>query len=294
MNTLVFGGTGKVGSVAVRHLAEKGFQVKVFSHSPEKLVSLPNNVQSVIGDLDQKQTILSAMDAIDTIILILGVHPSEEERGLAIIDAAKKANVKRIVSLSLVHSPGTEHVAFYRSKLAIEGAFKNSDMHWSIIRSSSFFQSDALLKNDIVDKGIFSAPIGSLGVNRIDTRDVGYAMAEAVIMPSSESQEFRIFGPEPLTGDSIASIYTHLLGREIRYGGDDLEEWAEFKKDGFVPWSLTALRTMYGCVQKNGMKPEPGETKSHLLPDKMITFETFASELTNSWNSSTGNKKVTV
>lgn len=52
MNTLVFGGTGKVGSVAVRHLAEKGFQVKVFSHSPEKLESLPNNVESVIGDLD--------------------------------------------------------------------------------------------------------------------------------------------------------------------------------------------------------------------------------------------------
>ena len=284
MAILVFGGTGKVGSVAVRHLAKKDFKIKVFSHSPDKLNTLPENIEPVIGDLDQQDTIAPAFNDVDTMILILGVHPAEEERGLAIIDAAKKANVKRIASLSLVHSPGTERVAFYRSKLSIEAAFKNSDMHWSIIRSSSFFQSDALLKNDILDKGIFSAPIGSLGVSRIDTRDVGYAMAEVVAKPAPESQEFRIFGPESLTGESIARTYTRLLGREIRYGGDDLEAWAEFKKDGFVPWSLTALRTMYGCVQKNGMKPEPGETKSHLLPDQMITFEAFASELTKNWN----------
>jgi len=108
-------------------------------------------------------------------------------------------------------------------------------------------------------------------------------MAEAISNPSSQTQEFRIFGPEALTGDSIAQIYTRLLGKEIRYGGDDLEKWAKFKEGAFVPWSLNALRTMYGCVQKHGMKPEAGESKSNLLPNEMITFETFATEMVNSW-----------
>ena len=113
-------------------------------------------------------------------ILILAVNPNEQARGLAAVEAAKTAGVKRMVFLSLVHGPGTEKVPLYQSKLAIESAFKQSGMEWAVVRSSSFFQSDAGLKADILDKGIFSTPIGSVGINRIDTRDVGYAVAETM------------------------------------------------------------------------------------------------------------------
>lgn len=283
MVTLVIGGTGKVGSVAVRHLVKKGRIVRVFTHSPEKAAALPEGVEACIGDLDQPETIPPAFDGVDEMVLILAVNPKEEDRGLAAVEAAKAASVKRLVFISLVHGPGTEEVPFYRSKKVIEAAFMQSDMEWAVIRSSSFFQSDAGLKSDIVDKGIFSAPIGSTGVCRIDTRDVGYAVAEALTKEPFETGEFRIFGPEALTGESIAGIYTKLLGKPIRYGGDDLEKWTEFKKGGFPEWSLNALRPMYAYTQKCGMKPEPGEQKSDLLPEKLIAFEEFATELTKNW-----------
>lgn len=283
MVTLVFGGTGKVGSVAVEHLVNKGRTVRVFTHTPDKLATLPPGTQAAIGDLDNPETIPPAFDGVDEMILILAVNPNEQARGLAVVEAAKAASVKRMVFLSLVHGPGTEKVPFYQSKLAIEAAFKQSDMEWAIVRSSSFFQSDVGLKSDIVDKGVFSAPIGSKGVNRIDTRDVGYAVAEALTSQPFESGEFRVFGPEPLTGDSIADIYTKILGKPVRYGGDDLEAWAEFKGDAFPPWSLNALRHMYGAIQKTGMRPEDGEEKCSLLPPKLITFETFARELVSTW-----------
>ena len=283
MSVLVFGGTGKVGSVAVKHLINDGLKVKIFSHSPDKFNKISKQVEIIEGDLDNPNTIPPALVDIEDMILILGVHADEQERGLSVINAAKNSNIKRIIYLSLVHDPGTERVPFYKSKLVIENEFKNSHMNWSIIRSSSFFQSDALLKNDIVDKGIFSAPIGSQGVYRIDTRDVGYAMAKATINKFNENQEFRLFGDDSLTGEGIADIYSRLLDKNIIYGGDDLDKWASFKKDGFPPWSLNSLRIMYGCVQKNGMKPFPGEKKCHLLPEKLISFETFATELVSSW-----------
>lgn len=283
MVTLVFGGTGKVGSVAVKHLVDKGRTVRVFTHSPDKLSALPSNVEAAQGDLDNPDTIPSAFADVDEMILILAVNPNEQARGLAVVEAAKAAGVKRMVFLSLVHGPGTEKVPFYQSKLAIEAAFKESSMEWAVIRSSSFFQSDAGLKSDILDKGVFSAPIGSKGLNRIDTRDVGYAMAEAITRDPFETGEFRVFGPDPLTGESISAIYTKLLGKPIRYGGDDLEKWAAFKGDAFPPWSLNALRHMYAATQQTGMKPEDGEQKCSLLPDKLITFETFARELVGTW-----------
>jgi uncharacterized protein YbjT (DUF2867 family) len=284
MVTLVFGGTGKVGSVAVRHLVEKGRNVRVFTHAPEKLATLPSSVEAAVGDLDNPETIPPAFEGVDEMILILMVNPNEQARGLAVVEAAKAAGVKRMVFVSLVHGPGTEKVPFYQSKLAIEAAFKQSDMEWAVVRSSSFFQSDAGLKADIWDKGIFSAPIGSLGVNRIDTRDVGYAVAKAMTIEPFETGEFRVFGPDALTGDSIAEIYTKLLGKPVRYGGNDLEKWAAFKGDSFPPWSLNALRNMYAAVQQSGMKPEEGEQKSSLLPEKLITFEAFAEQLVKGWN----------
>ena len=283
MSVLVFGGTGKVGSVAVRHLIEKNLKVRVFSHSPDKFNKISKQVEIIEGDLDNPNTIPPALVDIEDMILILGVHADEQERGLSVINAAKNSNIKRIIYLSLVHDPGTERVPFYKSKLVIENEFKNSHMNWSIVRSSSFFQSDALLKKDILYKGIFSAPIGSEGVYRIDTRDVGYAMAQATINKFNDNHEYRLFGDDPLTGKGIAEIYSRLLDKKIMYGGDDLDKWASFKKDGFPPWSLNSLRIMYGCVQKNGMKPYPAEKKCHLLPEKLISFEAFASELVNSW-----------
>lgn len=279
MVTLVFGGTGKVGSVAVKHLVDKGRTVRVFTHSPDKLSALPSNVEAAQGDLDNPDTIPSAFADVDEMILILAVNPNEQARGLAVVEAAKAAGVKRMVFLSLVHGPGTEKVPFYQSKLAIEAAFKESSMEWAVIRSSSFFQSDAGLKSEIFNKGVFSAPIGSMGVNRIDTRDVGYAVAEAMTKEPFETGEFRVFGPDSLTGESSAATYAKLLGKPVRYGGDDLDEWAAFKEGAFPPWSLNALRHMYGAVQKTGMKPEDGEQKSSLLPEKLISFERFAREL---------------
>ena len=117
MSVLVFGGTGKVGSVAVRHLIEKNLKVRVFSHSPDKFNKISKQVEIIEGDLDNPNTIPPALVDIEDMILILGVHADEQERGLSVINAAKNSNIKRIIYLSFVHDPGTERVPFYKSKL---------------------------------------------------------------------------------------------------------------------------------------------------------------------------------
>lgn len=281
MQVLVFGGTGKTGGPAVKRLIEKGHMVRVFTRSPEKAAAL--GATAVAGDLDKPETLAGAFANIDAVLMVLMVNPAEQARGLAIVAAAKAAGVKRIGLLSLVHGEGTDAVPFYASKKVIEAAMRASGMEWTVVRSAGFFQTDGGLKADIVDKGLFSPPLGSCGINRIDTRDVGYALAEALTRTPFVSGEHRIFGPETLTGEICAATYAKLLGRPVRYIGDDLDAWAAFKKDGFPPWSLNALRHMYAATQKIGMKPEPGEPKSEILPPRQIRFEEFARDLVAGW-----------
>ncbi len=116
---------------------------------------------------------------------------------------------------------------------------------------------------------------------RIDTRDVGYAMAEAIL--TQAEGEFRVFGPEVLSGDKVAAIYTEVLGKPVTYLGNDLERWAAFKKDAFPPWSLNALRAMYAYSQRVGMVPDKGEAQCRLMPAKPRTFAAFAREMKAAW-----------
>jgi uncharacterized protein YbjT (DUF2867 family) len=281
MFTLVFGGTGKVGSVAVRRLVEKGRRVRVFSRSPEKVAAVSAKAEAFTGDLDNAANLAEAFKNVDQVVLILGVHPNEQARGLPIVAAAKAAGAKKIVFLSLVQGPWSDSIPFYKSKLPIEAAIKQSGMGWAIVRSASYFQTDAALKADLVDKGLFTAPIGLKGVNRIDTRDVGYAMAEAVT--GDAAGEIHIFGPETLTGESVAAIYAKLLGKPIAYAGSDIATWGEMKKEAFNPWQINALGNMYSYIQREGMIPAPGEPKPKILPEQQIRFEAYAAELVKSW-----------
>ena len=281
MITLVFGGTGKVGAVAVKRLVENGRPVRVYTRTPAKLAAIAAKAEPYVGDLDSPGDLAPAFAGVDTVVLITGVHADEQTRGLQVVAAAKRAGVRKIDFLSLVQGPWSDSVPFYKSKLAIEAAIWASGMKWAVIRSAGFMQTDAGLKTDILDKGLFTAPIGDVGLYRIDTRDVGYAMAESVLMDAFG--EFRVFGPERLTGDRVAEIYTRVLGKPVKYAGNDLERWAEMKKEAFPPWSLNALRNMYAYSQLIGMKPEPGEAQCRLLPRELRTLESFAAELKAAW-----------
>lgn len=287
MKTLVIGGTGKVGRLVVAGLLKQGIDVRVVSHSPDKLKELPAGVEGYRADLDVPDTLPGAFEGIDSLFFLNTVGPSETDEGLAAVSAAKAAKVRKIVYMSVAMPEGLSIIPHFRSKLPVEKAVKESKIAWTILRPNNFFQNDLWLKSPIMESSVYPQPLGKKGLNRVDVRDIADCAVNALTKSGYEGTTYELHGPDTLTGEGIAKIYTKHLGREVRYSGDDIEAWAEKLKGVMPEFLLADMRIMYQFFQDHGMIAEPEELEKTqtLLGSKPRTFDDFVSEITAEWRS---------
>lgn len=287
MKTLVIGGTGTVGNMVVAGLLKEGVKVRVMSHSPEKLKRLPIGVEGYKADLDDPDTLPAAFEGIDSLFLLNTVGLSESDEGLAAVSAAKAAKVRKIVYLSVFMPEGSEKIPHFRSKLPVEKAIKESKIAYTILRPNNFFQNDLGLRSAIMQYSVYPQPIGGKGLNRVDVRDIADCAVNALMRSGYENQTYDINGPDTLTGQGTARIYTKHLGREVRYSGDDLNAWGEKVKNMMPEFMIPEMRIMYEFFQANGMitSKEDLEKTQKLLGKKPRTFDDFVEETTVEWKS---------
>jgi len=287
MKTLVVGGTGMVGSAVVADLLKQGVIVRVMSHSPEKLKKLPVGVEGFRADLDDPDTLPAAFDGIDSVFLLNAVGLNETDEGLLAVSAAKAAKVNKIVYMSVFMPTGSEKIPHFRSKIPVERAIKESGIAYTILRPNNFFQNDLGLKSAIMQYSVYPQPIGGKGVNRVDVRDIADCAINALMKSGHEGQTYEVHGPDILTGEGIARIYSKHLGREVRYSGDDLNAWGEKVKNMMPEFMVPEMRIMYEFFQANGMIATKDELEKmqKLLGKKPRIFDEFVKEITVEWRS---------
>jgi uncharacterized protein YbjT (DUF2867 family) len=287
MKTLVIGGTGMVGSMVVTGLPKQGATVRVMSHSSDKLKKLPAGVEGFRADLDDPDTLPAAFDGIDSVFLLNAVGLNETDEGLLAVSAAKAAKVNKIVYLSVFMPEGSEKIPHFRSKLPVEKAIKESKIAYTILRPNNFFQNDLWLKDAIMQYSVYPQPIGGKGLNRVDVRDIADCAVNALMKSGHEGQTYEVHGPDILTGEGIAKIYTKHLGREVRYSGNDLDAWGEKVKNMMPEFMIPEMRIMYAFFQANGMiaSKDDLEKTQKLLGHKPRTFDDFVKEITVEWRS---------
>lgn len=287
MKTLVIGGTGMVGSMVSAGLLKQGATVRVLSHSPEKLKKLPAGVEGFRADLDDPDTLPAAFDGIDSVFLLNADGLNETDEGLLAVSAAKAAKVKKIVYMSVFMPEGSEKIPHFRSKLPVEKAVKESGLAYTILRPNNFFQNDLGLKSAIMQYSVYPQPIGGKGLNQVDVRDIADCAVNALMNSGHEGRTYEVHGPDTLTGEGIAGIYTKHLGREVRYSGNDLDAWGEKVKNMMPEFMVPEMRIMYEFFQANGMiatKDELEKTQK-LLGHKPRTFDDFVKETAMEWKS---------
>jgi uncharacterized protein YbjT (DUF2867 family) len=280
MKILVTGGTGTVGSKVIDQLLQRGARVRALIRK-EDGVKPPTEVETSVGDLLDPVSVQRALQGVDKLYLLNAVVPDELTQGLIAFDLAKQAKLKQIVYHSVFKAQAFKDVPHFASKLAIENALHEFDLPFTIIRPNYFYQNDAALSDTIAKTGVYPVPLGSTGISAVDVRDIAEAAAIALTGNGHLGKTYNLVGPDILSGDKVASIWSEVLGKRIRYGGHDMDAFEQERRKRSASWSAFDLRMMFQGYLERGFTAEDGDVEmlTELIGHPPRRYEDFAKEV---------------
>ncbi len=190
---IVFGGTGHYGLPIVKKLVEKGESVKVLSRNAHHAKSkLGNKVEIIEGDVTRKETIIESLKNVKALVICLSaakrklirkIKAIEYDAVLMIMDEAKKANINRLVYLSVyeLRKEVLKKLGIYdfgKLRIELESHISNSDFNWTILGNAPSFELFFTLwqNNKVAVPGG-----GEKAIPAISPCDVGEIAAQTVV-----------------------------------------------------------------------------------------------------------------
>jgi uncharacterized protein YbjT (DUF2867 family) len=240
-----------------------------------------------VGDLTHPASLSAAFAGVDGVFLLTAMGPTETQEGLAAVEAARQSRARRIVYMSVHRIEQGAHIPHFAAKIPIEQAVRSSGLAWTLIRPNNFYQVDDWFREPLTTFGVYPLPIGTVGLNRVDVRDIARAAVRSLLDPGHEGKTYTLAGPAALTGPAVAEIWSRHLGRTVRYGGDDLDAWAAQARRAMPEKLVRDLCIMWDFVQKGRLKATEGELEElrALLGREPRRFEDYAAETARNWRS---------
>lgn len=284
MSILVIGATGTIGSLVTQGLTEAGAEVKALVRQTGKR-DFPAGVSEVVGDLTDVASMRQALASVRTLFLLNAVTPDEVTQALITLNLAQEAGIEGIVYLSVIHADTFTNVPHFTGKYTVERMLESLDLPVTILRPAYFMQNELMVRQTIQDYGVYPMPIGSQGVAMIDARDIAdVAVAELLRRDRADSAQERVtlelVGPQVLTGESVAKIWSTTLGRDVAYGGDDVAAF-EAQLATYGPgWLAYDMRLMMAGIQRFGMQAGAAavERIEGLIGHPLRRYEDFVRE----------------
>jgi uncharacterized protein YbjT (DUF2867 family) len=263
MTILVIGATGRVGRHVVDQLVTRGAFVRVFTRDPAK-ASFPATVEVMQGDLLDIDALRAAFAGIRTLFLLNAVTGDEFTQAIIALNVAREAGIDRVVYLSVFGADQAVNVPHFAVKSGAERMLAAMNFGATILRPTYFIDNEVMVKDVIVQHGVYPMPIGSKGVAMVDARDIAEVAAIELIRRETAhdklpSETINLVGPDTLTGVDVAGIWSDVLGRPVVYGGDDPTGF-ESNMATFMPrWMAYEMRIMAERYVSDGMIPENGD-----------------------------------
>jgi uncharacterized protein YbjT (DUF2867 family) len=285
MHILVTGGTGTVGSQVVRELAARKAKVTVLSRDANRTSTHPVSVKIVEGNLGSPATVGSIFDKVDAVFLLNAMGQTESSEALMALCGMRLAGVKRVVYLSVQDADKAAWLPHFGSKVGTEEALRRSGIPFTILRPNNFFQNDYYYRDALLGANVYPQPIGDVGLSRVDVRDIAEMAATTLLSPDHAGKTYNVVGPALETGASTAAAWSEALGRDIKYGGNDLDAWESQVGDSMPDWLTFEMRLMYQYFQEAGLAatPEDIDTQARILGHPPRPFSAFAKEAVKVW-----------
>src|SRR5258708_2221191 len=234
---LVTGASGYVGNNLVRRLAQgdashpTGRPVRALVGNAEKarlrLGDVLSKIEIVQGDVTKPETLIAPMQGVDCVIHLVAIaierghrkyEPINMQGTVNVVEAAKKAGIKRFVNMSQNGASPSSPSRFLRSKGEAQAYVARSGLDWTAIRPSMIWGPQDEFAN-VQARLIQLTPIifpipgdGTAQFQAVYVGDVVEAVARTVDDSTSYGQEYELGGPEVLTYEEIVRRVLKALG----------------------------------------------------------------------------------
>ncbi len=220
MTILVTGSTGTIGAQVLAHLQGRNADVRALTRSPET-AQLPAGVMAVRGDLADPDTVRAALQGVSTLFVLAPNVADELTQAMLTLTVAREAGIKGIVYLSVFGGDAYADVPHFAGKYTVERMIEALDLPATVLRPAYFIQNDLRQKDVLLKAGVYGSPIGAKGVSMVDIRDIGEAAAIELVRREQAAtplgrETYALVGPNSLTGEGIANIWSEALGRPIQ------------------------------------------------------------------------------
>lgn len=229
----LFGGSGFIGSQAVRALARLGWRIRVAVRNPVLAIEVqplgdPGQIQFMRCDVTKADDVAAAVRGSDAVVNLVGVlHDGGGTRGFKsahveaaknIAQAAKAAGVERVVQISAIGADANSRSAYARTKGEAENEIRAVYPDAVILRPSLVFGASDGFLNRFAAMATMAPALPLIGGGKTQFQpvyvgDVAEAVARAVIRGDAAGRTFELGGPDVFSFREVLELVCRETGR---------------------------------------------------------------------------------
>ncbi|GAA4916632.1 SDR family oxidoreductase [Streptomonospora salina] len=220
---LVTGATGQLGSAVIDRLLERTDPAGVAAlvRDPDKAAGIAARGVSVrVGDYDDPDALDRAMQGVDRVLLIAGTAPQARvQQHRNVIDAAQRAGVSLIgfAGRSMQNADASQ-TPLMGDYFATEDRIRSSGLPHALFRNGLYMDTVPLY---VGGAGVFEnglrVPVGEGRVAYALRREMGEAIANAMLDHGGENRTYVVAAPVTYGFDDVAAALGEVSGRPLSY-----------------------------------------------------------------------------
>ncbi|MGH8128078.1 MAG: NmrA/HSCARG family protein [Gammaproteobacteria bacterium] len=272
---LVTGATGRQGDAAYRHLQQKGFKLRALVRDPQSNKArqlLEHGGELFQGNLDDPDSLMRAMDGVYGVFSVQPYSANEIQRGVAVIEAAKRQGVSHFVYASVGSADEKTGIPHFETKAEVEDYLRSSGLQYTIVRPVFFMENWHRGFGASIRSGQLQQPLNPTAtMQMVAVDDIGAFAALAFEHPGEwVNRTFTLAGDE-LSMQQIADAFSRVMAREVKYVQ---VSWDQFEQN-----MGRELTVMYHWFDEKGFHFNVADTRR-----EYPLTHTFDQWLESHWN----------